>query len=49
MICICPSSGSSVVARSLVWPGAVAVVAGKKFINAYMVILFVTLNNLLDF
>ena len=27
--------GSSVVARSLVWPGAVAVYAGKKFVNCY--------------
>jgi Radial spokehead-like protein len=27
--------GSAVVARSLIWPGAVAVVAGKRFVNIY--------------
>lgn len=27
--------GSTAVARSLTWPGAVAVVAGKRFINIY--------------
>lgn len=38
---VCPggvgtSTGSAVVARSLVWPGAVAVVAGRKFVNLYV-------------
>ena len=28
--------GSCVVARSIVWPGAVAVAAGKRFVNIYM-------------
>lgn len=28
-------SGSCVVARSLVWPGAVAVTAGRRFLNVY--------------
>ena len=30
------SAGSSVVARSLVWPGAVAVATGRKFLNVYV-------------
>lgn len=38
---LCPGgsgvcSASSVVARSLLWPGAVAVASGKKFLNVYI-------------
>jgi radial spoke head protein 4A len=38
---VCPggvgtSAGSAVVARSLQWPGAVAVTAGRKFVNVYV-------------
>jgi len=30
------SAGSCVVARSVVWPGAVAIATGRKFINVYV-------------
>lgn len=38
---VCPggvgtSAGSVVVARSLLWPGAVAVTAGRRFVNVYV-------------
>lgn len=38
---VCPggvgsASGSVVVARSLIWPGAVAVTVGKRFVNLYV-------------
>jgi radial spoke head protein 4A len=30
------AAGSSVVARSLVWPGAVAVASGRRYVNCYV-------------